>query len=201
MQGDGSTVAGEKAEILVRVCAALEEDEAGRAKVILGGEYPFVATLKATRKYTERQCLRVFYRDGFLDRYSGTKLVHPGALRTLSKIIPDEFPAHPNWSMSQTHFAYWELFPTIDHVVPVTRGGADEEANWVTTSMLRNSAKAHWTLDELGWPLVTAGSSTAWDGLTGWFVRYTDHHPQLAADPYLGKWLRATKAVQAEGCA
>ncbi|MFF0818704.1 HNH endonuclease [Rhodococcus sp. NPDC003318] len=52
--------------------------------------------------------------------------------------------------MSQTHFAYWELFPTIDHIVPVTRGGADDESNWVTTSMLRNSAKAHWTLDELG---------------------------------------------------
>ncbi|WP_274542836.1 hypothetical protein [Rhodococcus opacus] len=34
--------------------------------------------------------------------------------------------------------------------------------------MLRNSAKAHWTLDELGWSLVAAGASTAWDGLAGW---------------------------------
>ena len=41
---------------------------------------------------------------------------------------------------------------TIDHVIPVARGGADDESNVVTTSMLRNSAKSNWLLDEVGWP-------------------------------------------------
>ena len=94
---------------------------------------------------------RVFARDGFVDRYSGDKLVFPGTLlRLLSALMPDEFPAHPNWKMSASHVMYWELCPTIDHLVPVARGGADNESNYVTISMLRNSAKAHWTLEELG---------------------------------------------------
>ncbi|MFF0818705.1 hypothetical protein ACFYVR_26695 [Rhodococcus sp. NPDC003318] len=96
MQSGENTVAAEKADILARVCAALGGGEIGRGKTILRNEYPFVVEPRMTRRYTERQCPRVFYRDGFLDRYSGHKLAHPGALRTLSRVIPDEFPAHPN---------------------------------------------------------------------------------------------------------
>jgi HNH endonuclease len=54
--------------------------------------------------------------------------------------------------------AFWEVGATIDHVVPVTRGGADDESNWVTTSMARNSAKMNWTLEELGWTLHPPGN-------------------------------------------
>lgn len=49
---------------------------------------------------------------------------------------------------------YRELFPSIDHLVPAACGGADDESSWISTSMLRNSAKAHWPLDELGWTLA-----------------------------------------------
>ncbi|MFD7044571.1 HNH endonuclease [Rhodococcus jostii] len=153
---------------------------------------------KSARKYTDRQCLRTFYRDGFLDRYSGAKLVHPGALRALSVIVPEEFPAHPNWAMSQSHFAFWELFPTIDHLLPVARGGADDESNWMSTSMLRNSAKAHWTLGELGWKLSPPGDYRKWDGLAGWFIEYLHAHPELTTDKYLARWFRATIDVRPE---
>jgi hypothetical protein len=104
--------------------------------------------------------LRTFYRDGFLDRYSGVKPVHLGALRALSVIVPEG-----SLRMSQSHFASWELFPTIDHLLPVGRGGADDESNWMSWSLLRNSAKAHWALGELGWELshpATTGSGTGW---------------------------------------
>jgi hypothetical protein len=53
-----------------------------------------------------------------------------------------KFPFHPNWKTEATHPAYWEVGATIDHMVPVTLGGADEPANWVTTSMARNSLNA-----------------------------------------------------------
>ena len=46
---------------------------------------------------------------------------------------------------------YWELIATIDHYLPVTRGGVDAPPNWMTTSQARNSAKLNWTVDELGW--------------------------------------------------
>jgi hypothetical protein len=155
--------------------------------------------MKSARRYTERQSLRVFYRDGFIDRYSGTQLVHPGVLRLLSIVLPEEFPAHPNWDMGKSHFGFWELFPSIDHLVPVARGGADDHTNWVTASMLRNSAKAQWTLDELGWELQPSGDMTVWDGLSSWYTNYLTGHPQLRDDqPYLRRWFTATVAVDAE---
>lgn len=187
-----------KARIIDRVCAALENESLAAARNVLRAEYPFVSVEKVNRRYTERQCLRVFFRDGFIDRYAGTRMVHPGALRVLSIVMPDDFPFHPNWDMAQTHIAFWELFPSIDHVVPVSRGGADDETNWVTTSMLRNSAKANWTLEELNWALMPLGASDGWDGLAGWFVQYVDRCPEVADTAYVRRWHAATKAVLEE---
>ncbi|KZF06332.1 MULTISPECIES: HNH endonuclease [unclassified Rhodococcus (in: high G+C Gram-positive bacteria)] len=195
----GSGQPPQKADVLARACAALSNGDDNAAKAIIDTDYPHVVGTVAQRRYTLPEMLRTFYRDGFLDRYSGDRLIHPGALRLLSVVLPNEFPAHSNWKMTETHFAFWELFPTIDHLDPVARGGADEASNWVTTSMLRNSAKAHWRLDELGWTLHPPGDAQQWDGLSGWFTDYLTEHPGLeSSSGYLRRWLRVTRAVQAE---
>ena len=75
-----------------------------------------------------------FCRDGFIDRYSGQKLVNPGMIRAFSHYFPEEFPFHKNWKMSECHIAYWEFIPTVDHIVPIALGGADNETNWASTS-------------------------------------------------------------------
>ena len=186
------------ADAMARVCGALLEGKTDLARAIAVAEYPFVRHGNAGRAYTERQMLRIFLRDAFVDRYSGERLVFPGTLRLLSKVMPEEFPAHPNWKMSESHIAYWELFPTIDHVVPVARGGADDESNWVTTSMLRNSAKSNWTLEELGWALLAADDGAGWDGLLGFCTQYLAAHPEFLADRYIARWHRAALAVRAE---
>ena len=72
--------------------------------------------------------------------------------------------------MSECHLAYWQLFPTVDHIISVARGGAGEESNWVCTSQLRNSAKSNWLLEELGWQLHEPGDLKEWDGLLKWFI-------------------------------
>jgi hypothetical protein len=113
----------------------------------------------------------------------------------LSWALPADFPFHPNWKTEVTHPAFWEVGATIDHVVPVTRGGADDESNWVTTSMARNSAKMNWTLEELGWSMHPAGSLTAWDGLMGWFLAYTSEQPGSLAGSSMKAWRRAAKLV------
>ena|SRR5688500_18432347 len=133
----------------------------------------------------------IFIRDSFVDRYSSQRLVFPGALRLLSRLMPEDFPAHPNWKMSASHIIYWELFPTVDHIYPVARGRPDDESNWVTTSMLRNSAKSNWTLEELGWALRDLPSENAWDGLITWFIRYLEQDPAHLTDGYISKWHRA----------
>ena len=139
---------------IAAVCALLKVDNAAEAAAMLQREYPFVSLKAVERKYGEAEAIRVFVRDGFLDRYTGKPLAFPGVLRILSLRLPEHFPFHPNWKMSETHIAFWELSPTIDHLVPVARGGVDAEHNSVTASMLRNSAKANWTLQELGWVCI-----------------------------------------------
>lgn len=194
---ESSSRDGGKAEILALVCNSLDQDDGTGARALLRSRYPFTPVTKVARRYTARDCMRVFFRDGFVDRYTGTQLVHPGALRLLSIVLPDEFPFHRNWDTSKTHFAFYELFPTVDHLVPVARGGLDTDSNWVTTSMLRNSAKAQWTLEELGWSLVPPGDLAAWDGLTEWFVSYLTAHPALQREnKYLHQWFTATVSVQ-----
>lgn len=135
-------------------------------------------------------------RDGFIDRYSGNQLLFPPVLRVLSSVLPAEFPFHRNWKMSETHQSYWELFPTLDHIVPVARGGADREDNIVSTSMLRNSAKSNWTLEELGWSLHPPGDIKKWDGLLAWFMEYIDKNPQKTEEKYIARWRRAVLCLE-----
>ena len=180
------------------VCQALTLGDREKASALAKAEYAFAPLANAGRRYSEYQMTQIFQRDGFVDRYSGERLVFPGTLRLLSTLMPEEFPAHPNWKMSESHIVYYELFPTIDHIVPVTRGGADDETNWVTTSMLRNSAKGNWTLDELGWTLRPASGQEGWDGLMRWFVAHTEGDPAILASGYLRRWRAAAlKALRA----
>ena len=185
----------DRVAIIGRVLQALRRGETVVARGILRDEYPFVPVTPERRRYTELQSLQVFARDGFMDRYSGQRLLFPGIFRLLSRLMPQEFPFHQNWKMGQTHPAYWELFPTIDHVLPVARGGADSETNWVTTSMLRNAGKANWTLEELDWSLHPPGSLADWDGLTRLFLEFVNSDRSVLEDRYLRRW--HTAAIQA----
>ncbi len=189
----------EKGDIIQQVTKALLVGDTTEAAALLRDEYPFLRQPPVPRAYSDVTATRVFIRDGFLDRYSGTRLVFPGTLRLLSKLLPVEFPFHPNWKMSETHPAYWELTPTVDHVRPVARGGADNETNWVTTSMLRNSAKSNWTLEELGWPLLPPGDFNQWDGLLEWFRVYLEQYPDHLHDKTIRHWLSVAKRALAAG--
>lgn len=181
-----------KAEAVKSICQALSISGIDKASEIARREYPFSPVSSgATRTFREAQALRVFVRDGFVDRYSGSLLVFPPVLRVLTALLPDEFPFHRNWKMNKTHQAYWELFPTLDHVVPVARGGQADEENLVSTSMLRNSAKANSTLEELGWHLHPPGDMKRWDGMLTWCLEFIGSRQKLAEDIYIGRWYRA----------
>ena len=185
----------DRGAILKAVCEHLTRGDSSEAADVARREYPFEPQAVAGREYDALTCTRIFIRDGFIDRYAGTRLVFPGALRLLSRLLPAEFPFHRNWKMSATHPAYWELFPTIDHVTPVTRGGKDEVSNWVTTSQLRNSAKAAWTLEELGWTLQPPGNIRKWDGLISWFLS-TVSEEAVRQDRYIRAWHRAARRTR-----
>lgn len=181
----------DKANIIKSICDALSSGNISGASDIARQQYPFFSHPTGTRRFTEAQALRIFVRDGFIDRYSGTHLLFPPVLRVLSFVLPSEFPFHHNWKMNETHQSYWELFPTLDHIIPVARGGADNDENIVSTSMLRNSAKANWILEELGWSLHPPGNMNQWDGMLTWFMKFIDKNKHITQEKYIGRWYKA----------
>jgi len=178
----------DKAAIIESICSSLSSGNAEKAVEEAKSKYSFNIPERATRKYSEAEAIVIFIRDGFVDRYSGSKLIFPPVLRILSIQLPREFPFHKNWKMSETHPAYWELYPTLDHIIPVARGGQDNKNNLVCTSMLRNSAKSNWTLEELGWHIYPAGDLEEWDGLLSWFISFAKENPSILEDKYIYGW-------------
>ena len=160
------------------------------AKAVIEMEYPFHKLAAQSRNYTDKEKMDQFIRDGFIDRYSGQKLVNPGILKVLSHYMPETFPYHAHWKMEECHNAYWEFVPTVDHIYPVALGGVDSMENWATTSMLHNSIKSNWTLQQLNWKLHDAGDFHKYDGLTGLFVKL------LLKDTYIKRWYRLSVTVK-----
>jgi hypothetical protein len=176
---------------------ALMRGDIGGVGDLVEQRYPLATRRKARASISKLDSVQVFLKDGFVDRYSGARLVFPPVLRVISEVLPEQFPYHKNWKFGVGHTAYWELQPTVDHVVPVARGGAHDMTNWVSTSMLRNRVKGHWTLDELGWKLVSPGRLEEWDGLLGWFMEYGEHNPRILHQEAIRSWHRsATPALK-----
>ena len=182
-----------KVKTITKAVNEILEGNKSSAANIFVQEYPFNPIATETRGYTDSQKIKQFKRDGFIDRYSGQKLINPGLLRVLSYYLPDEFPFQKNWKMSECHIAYWEFVPTIDHIVPIALGGVDDESNWASTSMMHNHIKSNWTLEQLNWKLYPAGSMDEWDGLTSLFVSIVENDDNLLKDSYIKKWYKLSK--------
>ncbi|MDO4615928.1 MAG: HNH endonuclease [Lachnospiraceae bacterium] len=182
-------------DILSQVTNFLAVGNVDEAKQTISHEYPFTPVRKEGRNYTVREMLEQFCRDGFIDRYSGNKLIHPGILRVFSEKMPKEFPYQAHWKTDECHIAYWEYQPTIDHIYPISLGGADAPENWASTSMINNTAKGNFTLEQLGWTLKPAGDMNDWDGLSGKFLELVEADTSLLGIRKIKEWYIATKRI------
>lgn len=183
------------AEIIARVCSELRAGQRERAVRIARAEYPWAKKELVKRTYSKLAATRIFRRDGFIDRYFGSRLVYPGALLLLGHLLPDEFPMHPTWKVSESHEIYWELWPAVDHIIPVSRGGSKNPENLISTSTMHNNAKGHWLPEELGWKIYPPGDLKDWDGLLSWFVTYLDQQPELLEKSIIKDWHHAAKQM------
>lgn len=183
----------DKSDVISDVTNMLLESNKLAAKAIICEEYPHTYFEIEKRSYTVEQKMNQFISDGFIDRYTGKKLLNPGILKIISYYFPEEFPYHAHWKMSQTHIAYWELIPTIDHIYPIAKGGKDDEKNWVTTSMKNNSIKSNYTIDDINWNLYPKGNISDWDGLTSVFLKLVENDNELLKDAYIKVWYKASK--------
>jgi hypothetical protein len=177
------------AERIAEIVRVLTKTGHTAAQDVAGRHLPLMRLGGTRAAVSARVATRIFRRDGFRCRYSGERLVYPGALRLLGELLPDVLPYHPNGKLSESHLIHWTLYASVDHVQPVQRGGSNEESNLVTTSMARNGAKSHWTLEELGWRLLPLGSRDDWDGLLGWYVKAVRAHPDLMASSFHRRWV------------
>lgn len=137
----------EHIDALLHAAKLPANDEIKEAEKIIKEKYPFIPIKRENRKATKKQLMEQFFRDGFIDRYSGKKLINPGMLLTMSVKMPKTFPYQPNWKTDECHIAYWDYYPTLDHIYPISLGGKDTPENWASTSMVYNSAKSNFTLE------------------------------------------------------
>jgi hypothetical protein len=186
--GGGRKMDKDKSIVISEIVSVLLEDNKAMAKAIICQEYPHKYYEIEKRTYSMSQKMNQFMSDGFIDRYTGEKLLNPGILKIISCYFPEEFPYHPHWKMTETHSAYWELIPTIDHIYPIAKGGVDDAKNWVTTSMKNNSIKSNYTIDEIHWKLYPKGNTADWDGLTTLFLQLVEKDKELLKDAYIKSW-------------
>jgi hypothetical protein len=183
-------------DAIAQVCRSLSENIPDVAISTLRENYPFNPKPHSKAHCTPLESTLVFIHDGFIDRYSGEKLVFPPVLPLISSVLPKEFPFHPNWKSDVTHPAYWEVGATIDHLQPLALGGKHDKSNWLTTSMAHNFSKQTWTLEQLGWRLHDPGDIKQWDGLLGWFLEYTAAHPEALKIRTVKTWHSAAKQAK-----
>lgn len=177
--------------VLQDIGSMIADGKISEAREYVLSEYPHRYIEYDKRSLSVEQKLKIFIRDGFIDRYSGKKLLFPAVLRIITQELGEVFPFHANWKMSDCHIAYWEMMPTYDHVLPIARGGKDIPENIVTTSQIMNSAKSNFLLEEIGFKLHAPGDMKDWDGMISWYKEYVDKNPSILQNTYIRQWHNA----------
>lgn len=81
----------EKLEVIKQAGELLLQNSKDAALKLINCNYKFTHQSVEKRNYSGQR-MKIFARDGFIDRYSGKKLVNPGILKILSAYFPEDFP-------------------------------------------------------------------------------------------------------------
>ncbi len=180
------------------IASLLTKNSISEAKTFVNNNYPHQYIKYDIRNMSIYEKLKIYLNDGFIDRYTGNKLLFPNVLRIISFELSEVFPYQSNWKMSECHIAYWELTPTYDHIFPIARGGKDEEENIATTSMLMNSIKSNFLLNEIGFKLHEKGNIKNWDGMINWYKEYIKNNNNILKDKSINQWHKALMRFENE---
>ena len=133
---------------------------------------PLVTKLPAGTKrvsLSKKRQIRVYRRDNFTCRYCGRETVLHAAVEYLAKQFPQTLPYHRNWKRSETHPLFNDITTSCEHIIPLSRGGDDDDRNLAAACARCQYMKSDWLLAELNWKLYE-GRDSDWDGLTGLFL-------------------------------
>lgn len=107
----------------------------------------------------------IFVRDGWRCRFCGTKVISRAARSVITRLFPIE--AHWTSLEFQRHSALYAMASSLDHVVPHSRRGKNEESNFVTACYCCQFGRGEWLLEEveLADPRDRPPLQDGWDGL------------------------------------
>ena len=184
----------DKVRLLQAVSDDLLKNNIHAAKEKIDSRWAFERLNNVKRQAVPKQKqAEMFLRDNFTCRYCGTKAIFKGALRMISESLPQSFPFHPNWKVSESHMSYWWLTSSVDHLVPVARGGSNKLDNLVTACYRCNDMKPQWLTEEIGWELLEP-SQEEWDGLVHVFRELMHRRLQqdtaIVQENALREWLK-----------
>jgi 5-methylcytosine-specific restriction endonuclease McrA len=109
---------------------------------------------------------RVFARDNYTCCYCGRKTIDVAIFKAISQVLPDVFPYHKNWAFDRCHFLYWTHTTSLEHVLPLARGGPNDESNMRAACYECQDAKSDARVEWLGWkPKPIPAGETGWVGL------------------------------------
>ena len=108
----------------------------------------------------------IYVRDGWRCRYCGTRVIDRSMRARLHRCLPDA----ARWGArnADKHTALAALSASLDHIVPHSRGGTNDEPNLVTACNACQFGRGQWTLEEVGFfdPREYPPFLDEWDGLT-----------------------------------
>lgn len=108
----------------------------------------------------------IYARDGWRCRYCGTRVIDRSMRARLHRRLPDV----ARWGArnADKHTALAALSASLDHIVPHSRGGTNDEPNLVTACNACQFGRGQWTLEEVGFfdPREYPPVLDEWDGLT-----------------------------------
>jgi 5-methylcytosine-specific restriction endonuclease McrA len=113
----------------------------------------------------------IFERDGYTCRLCGLKTIDLDVLRMLSRRFPVELPFHSAWKQDVTSLVYWTHSTSLEHVIPIARGGVDDPSNFATSCYGCNDARSDLLLEEGPWLRLRPITDVQWNGLREYLPR------------------------------
>ena len=117
----------------------------------------------------------IFCRDNWHCRYCSDSVFFSPILKILETISPDHGYYHPNGKTGEMLPLFANKFASIDHIIPVTKGGVNDIDNYVTSCWECNLKYGN-TSHDGGKPLPSPinTTNTKWDGFCSLYPKISN---------------------------
>ena len=129
-------------------------------------------TKVSSRMPSSAATMALFARDGWRCRFCDCRVIPPKVRAAMRVALPGAIP----WSAVEGfHGAFYALSASVDHIVPHSAGGSNDQENLVTACWSCQFGRGAWSLEEVGLsdPRARPPIRDEWDGLTGLVGRAT----------------------------